>query len=453
MTNTLAIHGGKPLRTRPFPEWPIFGEVEEQYLLRALRSGKWGRLAGNEVAQFEKSFAEYHQAKHAVAVVNGTVGLRLALIAAGIGEGDEVIVPPYTFLATASAVVEANATPVFADLELDTFNIDPASVESLVTPRTKAVIPVHLGGQAVNLDALLAIAKRHNLVLIEDAAHAHGAEYKGRRVGAIGQMGMFSFQSSKNLCSGEGGIVLTNHDDLAERLRSIHNCGRRVGRAWYEHFTIGGNYRLSEFQGAVLNAQWTRFDEQTTTRDANGKYLAERIARIPGLYPQRRGPEHTPAQLPPVFFPSGGRRVRHVARGADRGPECRRDPVAGRLRHPALPARAVREPGLRSLPRFQAGASGAGLSPDELSQLRDDLLSARRMAGTTPAVGHACGYGRHRRRIGENLRQPRRAGDGQVAFTSSSPGPPAVRRADGASRRRGRTISAAAAASGRWPPA
>jgi dTDP-4-amino-4,6-dideoxygalactose transaminase len=293
MTDKLAIHGGKPVRSRPFPEWPIFGDVEEQYLLRALRSGKWGRLAGDEVARFEKSFADYHQAKHAVGVVNGTVGLRLALIAAGIGKGDEVIVTPYTFLATASAVVEANATPVFADLDLETFNIDPAAVESLVTPRTKAIIPVHLGGQAVDMDALLAIARRHKLALIEDAAHAHGAEYKGRRVGAIGQMGMFSFQSSKNLCSGEGGIVLTNDDTLAERLWSIHNCGRRVGRAWYEHFTIGGNYRLSEFQGAVLNAQWTRFDEQTTTRDSNGRYLAERIARIPGLYPQRRGPEHT----------------------------------------------------------------------------------------------------------------------------------------------------------------
>ena len=187
MTDTLAIHGGKPLRTKPFPEWPIFGDVEEQYLLRALRSGKWGRLAGDEVARFEKSFADYHQAKHAVAIVNGTVGLRLALIAAGIGEGDEVIVTPYTFLATASAVVEANAMPVFADLDLDTFNIDPASVESLVTPRTKAIIPVHLGGQAVDMEALLAIARRHNLVLIEDAAHAHGAEYKGRRVGASGR--------------------------------------------------------------------------------------------------------------------------------------------------------------------------------------------------------------------------------------------------------------------------
>lgn len=293
MADTLAIHGGKPVRTKPFPEWPIFGEVEERYLLRALRSGKWGRLAGNEVTQFEKTFADYHQAKHAVAIVNGTVGLRLALIAAGIGEGDEVIVPPYTFLATASAVVEANATPIFADLELDSFNIDPASVESLITPRTKAIMPVHVAGCAADLDALLSIAKRHKLTLIEDAAHAHGAEYKGRRLGAIGDMGMFSFQSSKNLCSGEGGIVVTNNDELATRLRSIHNCGRMIGRAWYEHFTIGGNYRLSEFQGAVLNAQWTRFDEQTTTRDCNGKYLAEQVAQIPGLYPQRRGPECT----------------------------------------------------------------------------------------------------------------------------------------------------------------
>jgi dTDP-4-amino-4,6-dideoxygalactose transaminase len=293
MTDALAIHGGKPVRTKPFPEWPIFGDVEEQYLLRALRSGKWGRLAGNEVTQFEKTFADYHEAKYAVAVVNGTVGLRLALLAANIGEGDEVIVPPYTFLATASAVVESNATPIFADLGLDTFNIDPASVESLITPRTKAIIPVHVAGCPVDLDALQAICKRHKLTLIEDAAHAHGAEYKGRRVGAIGDMGMFSFQSSKNLCSGEGGIVVTNNEELATRLRSVHNCGRRIGRAWYEHFTIGGNYRLSEFQGAVLNAQWTRFDEQTTTRDRNGKYLAEQIAQIPGLYPQRRGPECT----------------------------------------------------------------------------------------------------------------------------------------------------------------
>jgi dTDP-4-amino-4,6-dideoxygalactose transaminase len=293
MTNTLAIHGGKPLRTNPFPAWPIFSAEEERCLLRALRSGNWGRLAGNEVSRFEKTFAEHHQAKHAFAVVNGTVALRLALLAADIGEGDEVIVPPYTFLATASAVIESNATPVFADLELETFNMDPVSVESLITPRTRAIIPVHLAGLPVDLDAIREIARRHSLVVIEDAAHAHGAGYKGRPVGAIGDMGIFSFQSSKNLCSGEGGIVLTNNDQLAERLWSMHNCGRIAGGAWYEHHTIGGNYRLGEFQGAILNAQWTRFNQQADIRERNGKYLADRMAKIPGLYPQLRGPDCT----------------------------------------------------------------------------------------------------------------------------------------------------------------
>ena len=205
--------------------------------------------------EFERRFADYHEAKHGIAVVNGTVSLRVALLAAGIEAGDEVIVPPYTFLATATAVVEANATPIFADIELDTFNLDPRAIEAAITPRTKAIIPVHVGGLPVNMDAILDIARRHQLTVIEDAAHAHGAAYRGRRVGAIGQMGSFSFQSTKNLTSGEGGIILTNDDDLAERCRSIHNCGRIAGGAWYEHHVMGGNYRLGEFQGAILNAQ------------------------------------------------------------------------------------------------------------------------------------------------------------------------------------------------------
>ncbi len=288
MSERLALLGGKPIRNTPFPAWPIFGPEEEKAVAAVVRSGKWGRLAGEEVARFEKRFAEYQQAKHAVAVVNGTVAIRLALIAGGIQAGDEVIVPPYTFLATASAVVECNAVPVFADLELETFNLDPAAVEAAITPRTRAIIPVHLAGLPVNLEALNDIARRHNLLVIEDAAHAHGAEYKGRRVGAIGNYGTFSFQSSKNLTSGEGGIIVTNDDELAARCRSVHNCGRLPGRAWYEHFTIGGNYRLSEFQGAILNAQFDRLPEQVATRNRNGSYLAGRLARIPGLYPQVR---------------------------------------------------------------------------------------------------------------------------------------------------------------------
>jgi dTDP-4-amino-4,6-dideoxygalactose transaminase len=293
MEDKLALHGNSPVRTEPFPQWPIFDKTDERRVIAAIRSGKWGKIDGSEVAEFEKTFAEYHQAKHAVAVVNGTTALRLALLAAGIEQGDEVIVPPLTFIATASAVVEANATPIFVDIGLDTFNIDPVAIEEAITPRTRAVIPVHLGGLPADMDAIMEIARRHNLVVIEDAAHAHGAEYKGRRVGAIGHMGTFSFQSSKNLTAGEGGIILTNDDDLAGRLWSVHNCGRLPSRAWYEHFTIGGNHRLSEIQGALLNAQWQRFGEQNIRRNQNARYLAEALAEIPGIYPQRRDADCT----------------------------------------------------------------------------------------------------------------------------------------------------------------
>jgi len=284
----LAICGGEPVRTAEFPRWPIFGKPEEEALLRVLHSGKWGRLDGNEVEAFERRFAEYHNVRYAVAVVNGTVSLRIALLAAGIQAGDEVIVPPYTFLATASCVLEANATPIFVDLEPDTYNIDPAAIERAITPRTRAIIPVHLAGLPADMDAIVAIARRHNLIVIEDAAHAHGAEYKGRRVGSIGQMASFSFQSSKNLCSGEGGIILTGDEQFYERCKSMHNCGRIPGGAWYEHHVICGNYRLSEFQGALLNAQFDRFDEQAKHREEMGRYLHQRLAKVPGVTPQNR---------------------------------------------------------------------------------------------------------------------------------------------------------------------
>ena len=284
----LALLGGAPVRTKPFSTWPIFGEAEEARLLRVLRSGKWGRLHGEEVSEFEQRFASMHGCTHGIAVVNGTVSLRIALLATGIRAEDEVIVPPYTFISTASAVIEANAIPVFADIDLQTFNIDPAAVEAAITPRTRAIIPVHFAGQPADMQAIMALAKTHNLVVIEDAAHAHGASYQGCPAGAIGHMASFSFQSSKNLTAGEGGIITTNDDGLAEACRSIQNCGRVPEGVWYEHHVISGNYRLGEFQGAVLNAQLDRLEEQTRTRDANGRYLAERIADLPGLHPQRR---------------------------------------------------------------------------------------------------------------------------------------------------------------------
>jgi dTDP-4-amino-4,6-dideoxygalactose transaminase len=197
-------------------------------------------------------------------------------------------VPPYTFVATATAVIEANAVPVFADIDLPTFNLDPAAVAAAITPRTRAIIPVHFAGQPADMQAIMSLAAARGLVVIEDAAHAHGASYDGRPAGSLGHLASFSFQSSKNMTAGEGGIVTTNDDRLAEACRSIHNCGRVPNGVWYEHHVVSGNYRLGEFQAAVLNAQLDRLEGQTRTRDANGTYLAARLAALPGLYPQAR---------------------------------------------------------------------------------------------------------------------------------------------------------------------
>jgi dTDP-4-amino-4,6-dideoxygalactose transaminase len=289
----LALLGGPPIRTRPFPSWPIFGEAEEQRLLRTLRSGEWGRLDGDEVSQFEHRFATMHGCRYAVAVANGTVALRIALLASGIRAGDEVIVPPYTFVATATAVVEANAVPVFADIDLNTFNLDPDAVRRAITPRTKAIIPVHFAGQPAEMHAFMAIARDHDLVVIEDAAHAHAASYRNRPAGSLGHLAAFSFQSSKNLTSGEGGIITTNDVALGDACRSIQNCGRVPDGVWYEHHVVSGNYRLGEFQGAVLNCQIERLEEQTNTRDRNGRALASRLAKLPGLHPQARSADCT----------------------------------------------------------------------------------------------------------------------------------------------------------------
>jgi len=289
MAEHLAALGGEAVRGTPFPTWPVFGPEEEEALLGVLRSGTWGRIDGIAVAEFERRFAEFQHARHAVAVVNGTTALRIALLAAGIRAGDEVIVPPYTFLATASAVVEANARCVFADLDGETFNLDPRAAEAAVTPRTRAIIVVHLGGLPADMDAIMGVARRHGLIVIEDAAQAHGAEHRNRRVGSIGHLGCFSFQSSKNLTSGEGGAVTTCDDALAAACRSIHNCGRREKGAWYEHNTISGNHRMTEFQGALLACQLDRLEAQCDLRDRNGRRLARQLREIPGIRPQPRG--------------------------------------------------------------------------------------------------------------------------------------------------------------------
>ena len=278
----LAICGGKPVREKPYPSWPIFDEKEEKALIDVLKSGKWGRVNGKKNEEFEEKFARYHSAKYGITCVNGTAALEIALKALGVGPGDEVIVPAYTFIATASAVLMVGAKPVFVDIDPKTYNIDPEKIESAITPKTKAVIPVHIGGCPANMDKILDIAKKYNLRVLEDAAQAHGAEWRGKKVGALGDMGIFSFQSSKNINAGEGGIILTNDEELAEKAWSLMNVGRAKKGEWYMHYILSGNYRMTEFQAGILLAQMERMEELMKKREENAKYLTERLKEIEG---------------------------------------------------------------------------------------------------------------------------------------------------------------------------
>lgn len=279
----LAIDGGTPVRSAPWTTWPIWDQTEEKLLLEVLHSGQWWSVEGAQVGLFEAEMARMQGARHCCAVTNGSHALEIALRAAGVGCGDDVLVPAYTFMATASSVLAVGARPVFVDIEPHSLNMDPNSAAAAVTSRTKAVIPVHVGGCPADLDGVLVIAERHGLMVVEDAAQAHLAEWKGRPVGAIGHVGTFSFQASKNLNSGEGGALVTDDDRLADDIWSIHNVGRRRGGRWYEHAVLGSNYRMTEFQAAILRAQMTRMEDQAQRRDANARKLCELLARIPGV--------------------------------------------------------------------------------------------------------------------------------------------------------------------------
>lgn len=282
-TSRLAIDGGRPLRAEPFPAWPQWDQREEAVLLDVLRSGEWWAVGGSHVKRFEAEFAAYHEARHGVAVTNGSAALEVCLMAAGVDWGDEVITTPYTFIATASSCLLVGAVPRFVDVLPDTWNLDPAQVEAAITPRTKAIIAVHLGGEPADMDALGEIARRHGLRLIEDACQAHGATWCGHKVGALGDMGCFSFQASKNITGGEGGMILTNDPELYERCWSVHNVGRQRQGQWYGHVALASNYRLSEWAGAVLRVQLTRLHDQAERRARNGAYLADALAEVPGL--------------------------------------------------------------------------------------------------------------------------------------------------------------------------
>ena len=289
MKNNLAVNGGNKTVTKSFP-WPLFDDTDVHAVSQVVKSGQWGNPdCRGLVEKFEKEFAEYCGSKYAISCVNGSVALRLALIASGVKPGDEVIVPPYTFIATATIVIEANCVPVFVDIDPDTYNLDPSKIESAITKRTKAIIPVHFAGLACDMDHIMAIAQKHNLFVIEDAAHAHGGEYKGKKLGSIGHAGCFSFQSSKNLNAGEGGLIVTDDEKLFDMMNSLRNVGRVKDGQWYEHHYIGCNYRITQFQAALLSQQLTRLEHQTRLRDENGKYLSELLEPIDGITPLTRG--------------------------------------------------------------------------------------------------------------------------------------------------------------------
>jgi dTDP-4-amino-4,6-dideoxygalactose transaminase len=293
MKQNLAINGGPKTIEKNF-EWPVFDETEINAVADVVRSGKWGNPdCGDIVKSFEDEFAAFCGVKYALTCVNGSVALRLALIASGVRPGDEVIIPPYTFIATSTIVLEANCVPVFVDIDPDTYNLDPDKIEAAITKRTKAIIPVHFAGMACEMDKIMAIAKKHNLKVIEDACHGHGAEYKGKKLGSIGDAGCFSFQSSKNLTCGEGGMVITNDENLYNMINSLRNVGRVKGGQWYEHHNLGCNYRITQLQVVLLDNQLKRLKDQTLLRHNNGTYLNSLLEKIDGIKPLSRGKGET----------------------------------------------------------------------------------------------------------------------------------------------------------------
>lgn len=284
----LAVTGAAPVRTHPYPTWPHWDGRERQALQDVLDSGSWWATEGSCVAAFETAFGDFHGVKHCVAVTNGTHALEVALLASNVGAGDEVIVTDYTFLASASAVAGVNAVPVLVDIDPGTFCIDPLAVEAVITPRTRAVVAVHLAGHPADLDRLTEICRRHGLALIEDCAHAHGSAWRGVPVGGWGTAGTFSFQQSKLMTAGEGGAITLDDDDLAAKARSYSDCGRRPGEWFYRHFILGGNYRMTEWQAAILLAQLGRYPDQLRQRNENATWLNAELSRIPGVRPQVR---------------------------------------------------------------------------------------------------------------------------------------------------------------------
>ena len=286
----LAINGGKKVLPKGVGvKWPQCDKTDEQALLKVFRSGTWWRggdiqtQAAGQCGKFERAFARYQSSDHGLCVTNGTVAVELALHAAGVKPGDEVIVPTLSFVVTASAVLPLNAVPVFVDSDPKTYQPDPAAIEAAITRRTAAIVIVHFGGYPANLDRIVRIARKHKLPLIEDCAHSQGSQWRGKGVGSYGDYGTFSFQQSKALTAGEGGIVICKSRDHWIQAYRYHNLGRRESEGFYQFYTTSSNMRLTELQGALLNTQFAKMKRQVPKKMAAAKYLSKAFRQLGGL--------------------------------------------------------------------------------------------------------------------------------------------------------------------------
>jgi dTDP-4-amino-4,6-dideoxygalactose transaminase len=284
----LAVAGGKPVRTTQFPGWPVLQTHDRDTWQKVLNDGHWCRLDGNYANSFEKAYAELTGTKHCIVTANGTSALFTSLSALGVGPGDEVIVPPYTFVATINVVLLSYALPVFVDTDRSTCQIDAGKIEAAVTPRTRCIIPVHLGGNAADLDSILGVGKKRGIPVLEDACQAHLGAWRGRKLGAWGHAGCFSFQASKNLNAGEGGAIITNDPEFIERCYAFHNNGRSRRGSGFNYAHGGANLRMTEFQAALLLEQMTRVEQQSRVREENAQYLTEQLSQVPGISPAKQ---------------------------------------------------------------------------------------------------------------------------------------------------------------------
>lgn len=285
----LAIKGGAPIRSKDYPKWPQYGREEESLLMESLHQGQWWRVHGKQNVLFEKEFAEIHGCEHALAVNSGTSALEIALFAADVGPGDEVIVPAFTFISTSMAVQKIGAIPIPVDVLPDTYCICPKAVKNAITSKTKAMIPVHMSGHFCDMEALVKIADESSIVIIQDAAHAHGARGEnGKAVGEWGSMACFSFQNFKLMTAGEGGMILFPNEELREKAFEYSNCGRPLNDRAYQHNVVGINARLSEFSAGVLRAQLQRLEKQTEVREINAEILRGALENTVGIDVQQR---------------------------------------------------------------------------------------------------------------------------------------------------------------------